>query len=303
MVSDVNILTSEALFADLVRYCQADNLRCLVHEDELWVGNLRFYQGVMNNNPKASGLQSNHDQEAHVYFDARYAQIKAFASQGWRTIWYNPVSSPAPDPMPVHDGEVIGLGELSQIPVLLDKPTLSTCYGWLDAWKVPENIRRHSQLVAWMAYAMGVLLRKAGIDLDPILAHRGGLLHDLDKLQTLNSAEPHGHLSAAFLQAQGYPHLAAILREHIMGAGLQAEERHRSWEIKLVFFCDKLAEEDRIVPLNVRLQALKQRYPAFQSIMNAAEPYIWQLNDQICSILSIPGHEKLINQLVKLQNN
>ncbi len=195
------------------------------------------------------------------------------------------------------------VNDIHQIPGLLDKPALDTCQAWLDSWRVPERIRRHAQLVAWMAYVTAVMLRNQGVDLDPILAYRGGLLHDLDKLHTLESSQPHGDLGADFVLEQGYPRLAEVIREHVMRPGYHVRAHHQTWESKLVFFCDKLAEEDRIVPFNVRLEALKQRYPEYAGLMNSVEPQVWALNDEICSILSMSSHEKLIEKLLELQNN
>ena len=154
-----------------------------------------------------------------------------------------------------------------------------------------------------MAYVIAVILRNQGIHLDPILAYRGGLLHDLDKLHTVESSHPHGDVGADFVQAQGYPHLADVVREYVMRPGSRAQTHRRTGESKLVFFCDKLAEEDRIVPFDVRLEALKQRYPDFVGMMNTVELDVWALSNEICSILSISSHEKLIEKLLRLQNN
>ena len=88
-----------------------------------------------------------------------------------------------------------------------------------------------------------------------------------------------------------------------MRLGSRAQTHRRTWESKLVFFCDKLAEEDRIVPFDVRLEALKQRYPDFVGMMNTVELDVWALSNEICSILSISSHEKLIEKLLRLQNN
>ena len=74
-----------------------------------------------------------------------------------------------------------------------------------------------------------------------------------------------------------------------------------TWEDRLVFFCDKLVEQDRIVPFDVRLRALQARYPGFREVMAQAEPYVWALSDQICSILSIPSHENLISTFQDIQ--
>ncbi len=231
----------------------------------------------------------------------QYKVLRVCAAQGYRTVWYNLLMDFAPGKVPIHDGEVTSFEELRDIPALLAKPTLTTCTQWLDTWQVPDNIRRHVSLVAWMAYVLGVLLRRAGVKLDPILAHRGGLLHDLDKLHTLDPSKPHGVLGAAFVRNQGHADLADIISGHVMRADLTDEQL--SWENKLVFFCDKLTEQDRIVPFDVRLGALKARYPQFEGVMRRAEPYIWDLNDQICSILSISEHRSLIKLLLDLQKN
>ncbi|MFU8826814.1 MAG: HD domain-containing protein, partial [Brevefilum sp.] len=231
----------------------------------------------------------------------RYETLRTCANHGFRTVWYNPQIDFAPDAVPIHDGELSHFGALEQIPALLKKPSLSTCFAWLDAWHVADNIRRHASLVAWMAYVLGVMLQRKGIHLDPILAHRGGLLHDLDKLLTLDPSKKHGALGAAFMRDQGHADLAEIISGHVMRSGLVTERL--SWESKLVFFCDKLAEQDRIVPFDVRLAALKKRYPDFEEVMRMAEPTIWELNDQICSILAIPDHKRLIKLLLDLQKN
>jgi len=135
------------------------------------------------------------------------------------------------------------------------------------------------------------------LEIDPILTHRGGLLHDLDKIETLRLSGAHGKKAAAFIEKKGYPEAAVIVREHIMSTILNPNADNRSWEVKLVFFCDKLAEGDQLVPFNQRLTALYERYPGYRNIMQQAEGPIWQMSDQICSILSIPNHESLIAML------
>jgi hypothetical protein len=304
-----HIWTSADLIDTLKRTFQAHNKDDEAHSDALWVDDrYRFYRSEFADGVPAAGFSvfdslPGGGQAARIYLDDRYSALKPLAQRGWRTLWYNPGNAIAPDLVPVQDGELYTLEGLDQVPALLAKPSLSTCYDWLDAWNVPENIRRHSRLVAWMAYALGVMLRGHGIQLDPILAHRGGLLHDLDKLHTLDHAQPHGEMGAAYLSHQGHPDLALIVSGHVMRTALQVDHASPSWERRLVFFCDKLAEEDRIVPFDVRLRALKERYPGFIGVMDRAAPYVWGLSDEICSILSIPSHENLINKLSELQNS
>lgn len=75
------------------------------------------------------------------------------------------------------------------------------------------------------------------------------------------------------------------------------------WEVKLVYFVDKLVEGDQIVSFDKRLARLKERYPGYRGAMARAESHIWALSDGITSILSISDHEKLIMTLRKLQYN
>jgi len=303
-----HIWTSADLFQALKSTFQSQNKDCELHADALWVGPFRFYRSNLTDGGLAAGLSAldslpGTNRAATVYLDDQYTQLKYMAERGWRTLWYNPGCVVPPDPVPAHDGELKTLDEIDQISTILEKPSLGTCYAWLDAWDVPENIRRHSRLVGWVAYVLGVLLRGQGIQLDPILAHRGGLLHDLDKLHTLDHAQPHGEVGAAFLSQQGHPDLAQIVSGHVMRTALQVNQESPSWETRLVFFSDKLAEEDRIVPFDVRLQALKQRYPGFREVMDRAAPFVWNLSEEICSILTIPSHEKLINKLLELHKS
>jgi hypothetical protein len=304
-----HIWTSADLIDTLKRTFQAHNKDDEAHSDALWVDDrYRFYRSEFADGVPAAGFLAfdslpGGEQAAPVYLDVHYAQLKMMAAHGWRTLWYNPGCAIAPDCIPVHDGELATLDALDQVPLLLAKPTLSQCYDWLDAWYLPGNIRRHAELVGWMAYVLGVLLREQGVHLDPILAHRGGLLHDLDKLHTLDHAQPHGEMGAAYLSQQGHPDLARIVSGHVMRTALQADNASPTWETRLVFFCDKLAEEDRIVPFDVRLQALKNRYPGFRGLMDRAAPFVWGVSEEICSILSIPSHENLINRLLELQNS
>ncbi len=230
-----------------------------------------------------------------------YDQLRCAAQLGWRRIWVNEQHRLAPGPMPIQDGDISTLEAVNHVVELIEKPALSQCLTWWDEWKLPENVRRHARVVAWGAYALGVLMRRAGVMLDPILAHRGGLLHDLDKIKTLKESGGHGQLGAAFLESQGYPRLAQVIRGHVLHTILEAESTARCWETQLVYFIDKLVEGDQFVPLDVRLAALKKRYPAYAATMARAEGDIWALNDQVCSILSISDHIKLITKLKKLQ--
>jgi putative hydrolase of the HAD superfamily len=235
-----------------------------------------------------------------VYLDRAYPHLQDRTSKAWRTAWLNPdgrlVAHPA------HDLDLISLAGLTAQLEGRHAPGLQICESWREAWSLPQNIRQHADRVAWLAYALAVALRQKGKIVDPILAHRGGLLHDLDKIDTLDEGHLHGMRGAAFVEDQGFPVLAGIIRNHVLRMDLSSKINDWSWEEKLVFFCDKLIEGDRLVPFPVRLSALKKRYPASQKVLTASEPVVFRLSDELCSILSISGHEKLISWLDNLQN-
>ena len=68
--------------------------------------------------------------------------------------------------------------------------------------------------------------------------------------------------------------------------------------MKLVNYSDKLVEGDRVVLLPERLSALKQRYQHIKALIDSAEPYIWRLDNKICSILALDDHEALVTRLI-----
>ena len=299
MTPDVKlVVTSKALFKQIRGYYASRGFGVVEDEKTLSLDGLKVdYQ--------ASSLISMDDHSRHnemiAFMDTEYSRLREWSERGKRTVWLNRKGSPSPDTMPVQDVELRTLDALSRVLSQLTKPTLTQCLAWWEEWDVPDNVRRHVTVVAWCAYVMAVLMRNQGIDLDPVLAHRGGLLHDIDKITTLNQQGAHGEAGADFLEAQGYPEVSAIVRGHIMHKILAPNADDRSWEVKLVFFADKLVEGNRIVPFDVRLKNLMGRYPGYSDAMRRAESSIWKLSEKICSILSISSHEILISTLIELQ--
>jgi putative hydrolase of the HAD superfamily len=237
-----------------------------------------------------------------AYLDEDYHALSAWQSQAAKTIWFNPENELAPLGEPFHDAEIMDIMDINGIGLKLHHPTVAQCVSWWDAWDLPENIRRHVRQVAWGAYTLAVLLRREGVQVDPILTHRGGLMHDLDKIKTLSKGHQHGRVGADFLEGEGYPDLAEIVRGHNLDSILRPGADERPWEINLVFFCDKLVEGDRFVTLDERFTALEQRYPRFMQWMAPSKARVMAMSDRICERLSIPSHEQLIQMLIDLRN-
>jgi len=291
------LLSSKNLYKKIYRVFSCHKPVEAIRQDSFRVEHLAVHLMNIKRGPEIMDGVGERSLTPAIFLDDNYQQIKAMSGDTVRTIWLNSEGHFSPDVIPVHDAELMTIEALPENLNLDKKPSLMQCYSWLDEWDVPENVRRHSTQVAWGAYVLAVMMQHRGIAVDPILTHRGGLLHDLDKIATLGQQGGHGVLGGDFLFNKGYSDIADIVRGHIMHRILEPHADERSWEEKLVFFVDKLVEGDEVVPFNQRLAALKERYPDYREIMEQAESGIWGLSEQICSQLSFPSHLQLISAL------
>ncbi len=214
-------------------------------------------------------------------------------SAGWRTVWYNRSGRAAPGLQPLHDREVT---HLSALPAALEAPALpgySESTAWLLQQGASAGLLAHVQAVAALAYQMAVWLRAAGQPADVLLAHRGGLLHDLVKLSpaVAGGRGDHGARAAALLESRGQPALAQIARRHMLHQALDAKFAPRTWEEKLVYFADKLVEGSRVATVEERLRSLRQRYPQHVESIDATAPVILRMQEELCAVMGFPVEE------------
>ncbi len=221
---------------------------------------------------------------------------------GWRAVWYNPAGENVPGSIPLQDGEIACMRDLPRALELLYLPDYPTCLGWLAERGTPFNILAHVQMVAAAAYLLATWLRKKGVNVDPVLTHRGGLLHDLGKIESIRSNRErgdqgdHAALAKEILMARGQPELAEIADRHMLCQDPASPRQPRSWEEKLVHFADKLVEDSRPVSLQDRLAALQARYPAFAHEISGSLPILVGMEREICTQLEITPDE-LIRRL------
>ncbi len=211
---------------------------------------------------------------------------------GWKAIWYNPTRLPAPGALPLHDGEVADMRDLPEAVRQPWLPDATTCFAWLEEGGAPFNLLAHVQLVASVAYLLSVWLRQRGANVNPVLAHRAGLLHDLAKMDSLKhrdeSERPrkdHAALAYDQLMQRGQPVLAEIADRHMPYHDPQEPRRPQTWEQKLVHFADKLAEGAHLVPPDERFAALMKRYPRSAAELELSAPRLLELQDEICAAL------------------
>ena len=218
--------------------------------------------------------------QAAMVGDEYAADVAGAKAVGLRAVWFNP-SGCWPVAHPLHDAEVHSLDALPAALEQLRLPDLPACLALLAGQELPPEGVAHARAVALHAFRLALALRESGVALDPLLTHRGGLLHDLDKATCHRLGRAHGELAADLLQALGHGDLAAIARRHLISTILDPESAPQSWEEKLVYYADKVVDGDRLVGLEARIQALCRRYPHRAAQMRACRPAIADLEKEI----------------------
>ena len=166
-------------------------------------------------------------------------------------------------------------------------PSHEECIELLRECHVPVHIVRHCKAVAKLAVFMAKRLAENGIPVDADLVDRACLLHDIfrvcefpledfsrfeqlvteeDKTKWRRLKEQHGgarHEDAACAYLRdAYPILAQIIRKHRYTAIVDDQDKPRTWEEKLVYYADKRAMHDTLVPLQERLDEAHKRNAA-----------------------------------------
>jgi putative nucleotidyltransferase with HDIG domain len=220
---------------------------------------------------------------------------------GWRAAWYNPQLKPAPGSQPLHDLEITHMAELPQALERLDLPDSLTIQVWYLEQDGGGNLWQHVEAVGLAAYHLAVMIRARGNPVDPLLAHRGGLLHDIAKISAKRADLNHAELGAQVLEALGQPALAEITRRHLVTALLDGEMCPRTWEEKIVHFADKICEGPRFVEWEERLAGLASRYPARIEGIHACTPAVLALQAELAAAAGIPPGE-LVTRLRQANN-
>ncbi len=140
-------------------------------------------------------------------------------------------------------------------------PDIPTAESWLAEQGVDGQLLAHVRLVATIAEHLARRLQAAGESVDPVLAHRGGLLHDLAKVSAKKVARSHELMAGELLDQQGQPELAEIARRHAMWAPLTEGQRPETWEQKVVYYADRIAQHDRLVGIDARMLEIAGRRP------------------------------------------
>lgn len=230
-------------------------------------------------------------EQAIMIGDSYPGDILSASQAGLKTVWLNPGGAPCPQTHPQHEAEIRSIAELLLVLEQVELPSLSECFQFLHQESAPPNLVEHCLGVGACAYWTAVWLEETGVEVDPLLAHRGGILHDLDKITNREQGQPHGQWSGILLRQKGYPKLAKIAERHVITKIMDPKGRPATWEEKLVFYTDKLVENSKFVGLEIRMAALEKRYPQFASLMKASGPLLQAMEDEILAILGLSQEE------------
>src|SRR5574340_204166 len=224
--------------------------------------------------------------------DGYDVDVTGAVQAGWQAVWYNPTGKAAPGLAPLHGAEI---NRLNDLPAALDDlklPTLSEAKRWLIEQDAGNKLQVHVTMVAALAYQLAVWLRQAGVSVNPVLAHRGGLLHDLAKAPARAQQVDHAWLAGQLLAERGQPTLAQIADRHLFFNIIDPKRCPRTWEEKLVYCADRLVERGSIVDFRQRLAAMQERHkiPMPEDERDRIIDAIGALEGEICRLLNrTPG--------------
>lgn len=145
---------------------------------------------------------------------------------------------------------------------------------------MPEHIIRHCLLVRKVAVRIGELIHHR-CPLDMELIDRAALLHDICKMESINTGGDHAMMGQELLEGLGYPRVGRVIGQHVR---LQSEARLD--EAMVVNYADKRVMHDNVVSLEERLADIIKRYAvneaALQKIMELNGKFR-QIEQRLCS--------------------
>ncbi len=137
-------------------------------------------------------------------------------------------------------------------------PTEQECLELLKQAKIPKHIMEHTLKVTQVATVLAELFIAKGEKINLDLVNAGALLHDIDKMNTLNTGR-HGHAGCDFITKKGYAEVGTIIKKHRISS-IRGSDPPKTWEEKLVFYADLRVNEAEVVPFKERFEYILKRY-------------------------------------------
>ncbi len=160
-------------------------------------------------------------------------------------------------------------------------PTRNESFELLWHHNTPQNIIRHSIAVSRLAADIGAKLKGEGKKINLALLDRACILHDIGKMVAIQTDGSHGEIGYSILLKHGYKEVAEVIRTHSLHCILDSKNKPKTWEEKLLYYCDKRVMENKVVSLRERLADLKKRYPKYRESIKKAEPLVYRLEREM----------------------
>lgn len=145
-------------------------------------------------------------------------------------------------------------------------PDLAECFRLMDEFAMLPNIRRHSIIVARVAWQLVDGLhekpRSPAVIADRDLVVAGALLHDIAKTACLDRDCDHAGEGAKICLELGYPEIAEIVAEHVLLRDHDANRRRDGLfsAREIIYYADKRVRHEEIVSLDERLEYILEHY-------------------------------------------
>ena len=131
-------------------------------------------------------------------------------------------------------------------------PDRQECNALLQLAGTPQSVVRHERMVAQVALTIALELKQAGYAVNLHLLQAACLLHDIAKKHP-----NHEILGARWLFEHGFPEVAELVALH---KDLRRPSKELA-EAELLYLADKMVSGETFLPLNVRMQRIKESLP------------------------------------------
>ncbi|MDZ7697958.1 MAG: HD domain-containing protein [Deltaproteobacteria bacterium] len=147
-------------------------------------------------------------------------------------------------------------------------PSIQACFDLMAEYRMLDNIRAHSLLVAKVARLIAQGLYDTGVDIDVKKVIAAALLHDIGKTPALKWGGDHAVMGADICRNHHLDEIAPIVLEHVRLRHYDLNGTYSEKEV--VYYSDKRVNHDQIVGLDDRLAYILNRYGTKGSRLNQA---------------------------------
>ena len=133
--------------------------------------------------------------------------------------------------------------------------TEKECVEILEKNNTPENVIAHSKAVCKAALEIADKLTKKGVNVNRDLVLAGALLHDIERVK-----ENHIVKGVELINNLGFKEVAEVVKKHGLYHLKKEEFQPKTIEEKIVFYADKLIDEDETVSVKERFRRIAIRH-------------------------------------------